>query len=126
MPVGLSLVGVSVPYRYRNRPHCFSFADKRYNQYTTWLAGREPDGTESALSCNEQKTRSRVLQRFHFNVDDKLSYHDTTSQQELQVLRDWQLFGAITSTYCEIPHGGLEKTFNILSEKYYRIIRAEL
>ena len=110
----------------RNTPHRFRFDDKRYDQYTTWLAGRESDATESALSRNEQKTRSRVLQRFYLNVDKKLCYHDTTSQQELQVLRDWQLFGAITSTHCEIPHGGQEKTFNIVSEKFYGIIRPEV
>ena len=37
-----------------------------------------------------------------------------------------QLFGAITSTHCEIPHGGQEKTFDRLSEKYHGIIRPEV
>lgn len=127
-------------------PHRLRFNDERYNQYKTWLiearqgllsADEHPaysQGSSSSrptmdlplLSRNEQKARHRVVQKFYLNEDDRVCCRDSATGNELRVLRDWQLYGVITNTHCGIPHGGQEKTFNIITEEYYGIIRPEV
>lgn len=66
------------------------------------------------------------MQKFFLNEDERLCCRDEDTGTELKVLRDWQLFGVITNTHCGIPHGGQEKTFNILSAQYYGIVRHDV
>ncbi|KAF8440611.1 hypothetical protein BGX38DRAFT_853192 [Terfezia claveryi] len=110
----------------RDTPHRLRFDDIRYDQYKQWLLQAQDSDCDNSpkLSRNEQKAHSQVLQKFYLDADEKLCYR--SDGRGLRVLCDWQLFGVISNTHSAIPHGGQEKTFNIIMEQYYGIIRPEV
>jgi len=113
-------------HRYLNKtPHRLWFDDARYDLYKSWILDARRSEDHYRLSRNEEKTRSRVLQKFYLDEDERLCCRDDTGR-ELRVLRDWQLFNVASNTHRGIPHGGQEKTFNIIAEQYYGIIREEV
>ena len=116
----------------RSKPNRFRFTDEKYDLFRSFLLqeqeqnhSRETSPVLSEYFEKDKKRRAKILALRDFCLDDenRLCRKGTPP---LIVLRDWQLYTAIVSLHCQIPHGGQEKTFIRLSEQYYGIIRPEV
>ena len=118
----------------RIKSNRYRFTDEKYDLYRHFLL--QPSLGELSLShleCDKEhiqkdkEGRAKILALRDFCLDDdnRLCRKAETGPP-LIVLRDWQLYGVITTTHCQIPHGGQEKTFTWLSKQYYGVIRPEV
>ena len=130
----------------RTRPNRFRFTDEKYDLYRRFLLEDQdhqhrhdqrqynqrqlsPRETSLALMSEhpdkdkQRRAKLLALREYCLDDDNRLCRKGTPP---LVVLRDWQLYETVVNMHCQIPHGGQEKTFVRLSEKYYGIIRPEV